>query len=119
MNTKVLARKRRHIRIRKRVFGTPERPRMSIYRSLKHIYAQIIDDTKGHTLMSASTLDKEFKEEKGHKGNVEMAKKVGKAIAERALKAGIKKVVMDRGGYKYHGCVKAFAEAARDAGLEF
>lgn len=119
MNIKELARERRHARIRKRVFGTAERPRLSVFRSLNHIYAQIIDDTKGHTIVSASTLDKEFKEEKGHKGNVAMAKKVGQLLASKASKSGIKSVVFDRGGYKYHGCIKALAEAAREGGLEF
>lgn len=119
MNIKELARQRRHKRVRKKVYGTAERPRLSVYRSLNHIYAQLIDDTKGHTLVSASTLDKEFSNEKGHKGNVAMAKKVGKLIAEKAVAAGIKMVVFDRGGYKYHGCIKALAEAAREGGLEF
>lgn len=119
MNIKEVARKRRHARIRKRVFGTAERPRISVFRSLNHIYAQIIDDTKGRTLVSASTLDREFKEEKGHKGNVATAKKIGQLLALKAAKAGIKSVVFDRGGYKYHGCIKALAEAAREGGLEF
>ena len=119
MKIKELAKKRRHIRIRKRVSGTSERPRLSIYRSLNHIYAQIIDDTRGHTLISASTLDKDFQEYKGHRGSVEAAKKVGNIIAEKALKSGIKKVVFDRGGYKYHGCIKALADTAREGGLEF
>jgi len=119
VNTKELSRQRRHHRIRKKVFGTAEKPRMSVYRSLNHIYAQIIDDTKGHTLVSASTLDKELKDEKGNKGNVAMAKKVGSLIALRAIRAGIKKAAFDRGGYKYHGCIKAIADAAREGGLEF
>lgn len=119
MKIKEIARNRRHIRIRKKVVGTSERPRLSIYRSLNHIYAQIINDTTGHTIVSASTLDKEFKEHKGHKGNLEAAKKVGSLIAERALRSGIKRVVFDRGGYKYHGSIKALADAAREGGLEF
>jgi large subunit ribosomal protein L18 len=119
VNIKELARKRRHERIRKKVFGTAERPRLSIFKSLNHIYAQLIDDTKGHTIVSASTLDKELKNEKGHHGNINMAKKVGQLIAERAIKAGIKRVVFDRGGYKYHGSIKALAESARESGLEF
>lgn len=90
-----------------------------MFRSLNHIYAQIIDDTKGHTLVSASTLEKELRELPGHKGNKEFAMKVGELIAERALKAGITKVVFDRAGYKYHGCVKALADAARQKGLQF
>lgn len=117
--SKVEGRLRRHKRIRKKVFGTSERPRLSVYRSLNHIYAQIIDDTKGHTYVSASSLDKEFKDINSHKGNVKMAKFVGELIAKRALEKGIKKVVFDRSGYIYHGCVRALAEAAREAGLEF
>lgn len=119
MNIKELARKRRHARLRKKVFGTPERPRLSVRRSLNHMYAQIVDDTKGHTLVFASTLDKDIREESGHKGNVTMAKKVGQLLASKATKAGIKSVIFDRGGYKYHGCIKALAEAVRESGLEF
>lgn len=110
---------RRHKRIRKKVFGTPERPRLSVYRSNNNIYAQVIDDSSGRTLVAASTLDKDFKGYTGHKGNVEAAKRVGELIAKRALTVGIKKVVFDRGGYLYHGSIKALAEAARGAGLEF
>ena len=113
------ARIRRHERIRKEVSGTPERPRLSVYRSLNHIYAQIIDDSRGSTLVAVSTLDKDFSSEKGHKGNVSMAKKVGQLIAKRALEKGLKKVVFDRSGYLYHGRVRALAEGAREAGLEF
>jgi len=119
LRDKTELRDRRRQRIRKKVFGTSERPRLCIFRSLNHIYAQIIDDTKGHTLVAASTLDKEFKDLKGHKGNKEFAKKVGELIAERAIKLGITKVVFDRAGYKYHGCVKALADAARERGLQF
>ncbi|MGB9668188.1 MAG: 50S ribosomal protein L18 [Thermosulfidibacteraceae bacterium] len=115
---KVGRRKRRHLRIRKKIFGTPERPRLVVYRSLKHIYAQIIDDTIGHTLVSASSLDKEFPKDK-RGSNKEGARIVGEMIAKRALEKGIKKVVFDRGGYKYHGRVKELAEAARKVGLEF
>lgn len=111
--------KRRHVRIRKKVFGTPERLRLSVYRSLNHIYAQIIDDTKGQTLATASSLDKEIKEEKSHKGNIPTAKKVGELIAKRALEKGIRKIVFDRSGYIYHGSIKALADASREAGLEF
>jgi len=114
-----LARQRRHIRIRKQVFGTAEKPRLSVYKSLKHIYAQIIDDTRGHALVFASTLDKDAGDEKKNKSNVEMAKRIGRMLAERAKGAGIKKVVFDRGGYKYHGCIKFLAESAREGGLEF
>lgn len=119
MRAKIELRERRRQRIRKKVFGTPERPRLCIFRSLNHIYAQIIDDTKGHTLVAASTLDKELKNLKGHKGNKEFAKKIGELIAERAIKLGITRVVFDRAGYKYHGCVKALADAARERGLQF
>ncbi|NOX20949.1 MAG: 50S ribosomal protein L18 [Nitrospirae bacterium] len=117
--TKREARIRRHRRIRKKVFGTPERPRLSVYGSLKHMYAQIIDDMKGHTLVAASTLDKEIRGEIKHGGNVEAAKRVGQLIAKRAVEKGIKKVVFDRGGFRYHGRIKALADAAREAGLEF
>lgn len=112
-------RERRHKRIRKKVFGVPGRLRLSAYRSLNHIYAQIIDDFKGHTVVSASSVDKELREKKSHKGNVETAKQIGELIAKRALEKGIKKVVFDRGGYLYHGRIKALADAARGAGLEF
>ncbi len=115
---KVYNRKKRHQRIRKRVFGTSERPRLSVFRSNYNIYAQIIDDNKGVTLISASTLDKELKELRGKK-SIEAAKKVGKLIAAKALKKGIKAVVFDRGGFRYHGRIKALAEAAREEGLEF
>ena len=117
--TKRQARIRRHRRVRKKVFGTLERPRLSVYGSLNHIYAQIIDDMKGHTLVAASTLDKELKTEIKHGGNVESAKKVGQLIAKRAVEKGIKKVVFDRGGFRYHGRIKALADAAREGGLEF
>ncbi len=113
------ARNRRHKRIRKQVQGTSERPRLSVYRSLSHMYAQIIDDTKGNTIVAVSTVDKDFKSEKGHKGNVSTAKKVGQLVAKKALEKGLKKVVFDRGGYLYHGRVKALADGAREAGLEF
>ncbi|MEW6570806.1 MAG: 50S ribosomal protein L18 [Nitrospirota bacterium] len=114
-----LGRDRRHKRIRKKIFGSSDRLRLSVYRSLNHVYAQLIDDSKGQTVVSASSLDKEFKDVQTHKGNVTMAKKVGQLIARRALEKGFKKVVLDRGGYLYHGSVKALAEAAREAGLQF
>jgi len=117
--SKVESRERRHKRTRKKVFGNHERLRLSVYPSLKHIYAQIIDDVKGQTLVAASSLDKGFKEKKSHKGNVETAKQVGLVLAKRASEKGIKKVVFDRGGYLYHGRLKALAEAAREEGLEF
>jgi len=113
------ARERRHTRVRKKVFGSPERLRLSVYPSLNHIYAQIIDDTEGHTIAAASSLDKEFKDKKSHKGNVTMAREVGMLIAKKALEKGIKRVVFDRGGYLYHGRVKALTGAAREGGLEF
>lgn len=113
------SRLKRHLRIRKKVTGTAERPRLSVYRSLNNIYAQIIDDVKGVTLVSASTLDKELKEQLGHGGNKESAKLVGALVAKRAMEAGVKRVVFDRGGYIYHGRVLELADAAREAGLEF
>ena len=112
-------RQRVHARVRTRVTGTPERPRLSVYRSVGHIYAQVIDDRSSRTLVSASSIDKEVKKGLKGGGNVSSAKAVGKVIAERAKAAGIVKVVFDRGGYKYHGRVKALADAAREAGLQF
>lgn len=112
------ARLRRHKRIRKKVFGTQERPRLCVFRSLRHIYAQIIDDEIGHTLCSASTLDEEIRKMSDNKRKTELAKEVGRLIAKRALALGITKVVFDRGGYKYHGRVKALAEGAREGGLQ-
>lgn len=106
----------RHARVRKKISGTPERPRLSVYKSLTGIYAQIIDDVNGKTLVAASTLDKEVKTKAS---NIEAAKEVGALVAKRATKAGIKTIVFDRGGYQYHGKVKALAEAAREGGLEF
>jgi len=108
-------RQRIHARIRAKLAGTAERPRLNVYRSLNHVYAQVVDDQKGETLVSASTL--EAKSKTG--GNVAAAREIGKAIAEKAVAKGIKQVVFDRGGYLYHGRVKALAEAARAAGLEF
>lgn len=110
-------RQRIHTRIRRRIAGTAERPRLAVFRSLKHIYAQLIDDTKGHTIVSASSHEKNSPV--GNGGNLAGAKALGKVIAERALEKGVKKVVFDRGGYLFHGRVKAVAEAAREAGLEF
>lgn len=114
-----LLREVRHARIRKKVVGTPEHPRLGVSRSLNNIYAQIINDEEGRTLVSASTLDKEIRDSLNSRGSVEAAKEVGKLIAKRAKKKRIKQVVFDRGGYKYHGRVKALAEAARAGGLEF
>jgi large subunit ribosomal protein L18 len=112
-------RKRIHDRVRTRVSGTPERPRLCVYRSVGHIYVQVIDDRSGRTLVSASSVDKETKKNLKGGGNIASAKAVGKFIAERAKAAGVSKVVFDRGGYKYHGRVKALADAAREAGLQF
>ncbi len=105
--------------MRKKVRGTEERPRLNVYRSLKHMYAQIIVDTRGETLVSASTLSKELRGKLKSTGNVEAAKEVGRLIAKKALEKGIKKVVFDRNGFLYHGRVKAVAEGAREGGLEF
>jgi large subunit ribosomal protein L18 len=110
---------KRHRRVRARVQGTAERPRLSVFRSLRHIYAQVIDDTAGRTMLSASTLDPEVREQLGESSKAEQGKLVGELLAKRALQVGIKQVVFDRGGYKYHGRVKAVAEAARAGGLEF
>lgn len=114
-NPTYLARKRRQARVRKRLSGTAERPRLNVFRSLNHIYAQVIDDTNGVTLVAASSLE----EKKSEKSKVEEAATVGKLVAERAQEVGITQVVFDRGGYKYHGRVKALAEASREAGLKF
>ena len=111
-----LERTRRHARVRTKVSGTAERPRLCVYRSNTNLYAQIIDDVAGNTLVAASTLDKEVKTKKS---NVEAAKEVGALIAKKAVAKNIKTVVFDRGGYIYHGVVKALAEAAREGGLEF
>ncbi|MFQ5965437.1 MAG: 50S ribosomal protein L18 [Candidatus Scalinduaceae bacterium] len=105
--------------IRKRVFGVKEKPRLSVYRSLKNIYSQLIDDSTGRTLASASTLSKDIKERFPYGGNKKVAELVGQKIAEEAKKAGINKVVFDRGGYKYHGRIKALADGAREKGLIF
>ncbi|KAL6294066.1 50S ribosomal protein L18, chloroplastic-like [Prunus avium] len=111
----------RHIRIRKKVEGTPERPRLAVFRSNKHIYAQVIDDTKMHTLASASTMQKPISEEFDYTAGptIEVAKKVGEVIAKSCLEKGITKVAFDRGGYPYHGRVEALADAAREHGLQF
>ncbi|MDP9337247.1 MAG: 50S ribosomal protein L18 [Acidobacteriota bacterium] len=114
-----LHRKRVHDRVRTKVSGTTERPRLCVYRSLGHIYAQVIDDRTGNTLVSASSVDGETKKNLKTGGNIAAAKVIGKSVAERAKAAGVHKVVFDRGGYKYHGRVKALADAAREAGLQF
>lgn len=110
---------RRHMRVRKRVKGTAERPRMAVYRSLEHIYVQVIDDVKGQTLVSASTIDAELRKQVEGKKKSEAARLVGQAIAVRARQAGVTRVVFDRGGSQYQGRIKALADAAREAGLEF
>jgi large subunit ribosomal protein L18 len=112
-------RQRRHRRVRVQVHGTAERPRLNVYRSLRHIYAQLVDDTVGRTLASAGTLDAELRQGLGELKKTEQAKLVGQLLAKRALEKGVKQVVFDRGGYKYHGRVKALAEGARSAGLQF
>ncbi len=118
MGTKLTTAQRRTNRVRRQLKKVANgRPRLSIYRSSENIYAQVIDDLKGHTLASASTLEKDFKGDKG--SNVAAATQIGKLIAERATKAGVKEVIFDRGGYIYHGRVKALAEAAREGGLQF
>jgi large subunit ribosomal protein L18 len=117
--TGTLARKRRHARVRRRVSGTPERPRLNVFRSSSHIYAQVIDDVAGRTLAAASDLDAPLAAETSGKNKTERAVAVGKAVAERAKAAGVEKVVFDRGGYQYHGRVRALANAAREAGLGF
>jgi len=109
-------RDRIHKRIRHRLAGTPERPRLAVFRSLNHIYAQVIDDQQGHTVVAAASTEKDLR---GKGGNVEGAKLIGRRVAERAKDKGITRVVFDRGGYLYHGRVKALADAAREAGLEF
>jgi large subunit ribosomal protein L18 len=119
MVSKDEARRRVHVRIRTRLSGRVQMPRLSVFRSLNHIYAQIVDDTRGQTLVSASTRDKEVRTTLKTGGNVAAAKVVGQALAKRATAAGIARVVFDRGGYAYHGRVKALADAAREAGLKF
>ncbi|HLC34700.1 MAG TPA: 50S ribosomal protein L18 [Anaerolineales bacterium] len=113
------ARQRRHIRVRQRVDGTAGRPRLSVFRSLQHIYAQVIDDSRGHTLVAASTLEPALRDRVDGMSKVAQAQLVGTTLAERALAAGVRAVVFDRGGYLYHGRVKAVADAARQAGLQF
>ena len=114
-----VARLRRHRRVRKRVVGTSERPRLNVIRSLSHIYAQVIDDSQGHTLVSASTFDPEVEAQLRGLTKTEQASVVGRVLAERALSQGVSRVVFDRGGYAYHGRVRALADAAREGGLEF
>lgn len=117
--TRSIARERRHIRVRKHVSGTTNRPRLNVYKSLTGIYAQIIDDTEGNTLISASTIDKELREKMKGLKKIEQAKAIGQAVAERAKSKGISTVVFDRGGFRYVGRVKALADGAREGGLQF
>jgi large subunit ribosomal protein L18 len=117
--SRLISRKKRHRRVRTRVSGTPERPRLNVFRSSKHIYAQVIDDLSGRTMAAASSLDPTLRKEIPHGGNKEAARKVGALVADRAVDQGIKEVVFDRGGYLYHGRVKELAEGAREKGLIF
>ncbi len=119
MRIKRTLRERRHLSVRKRVHGTAERPRLGVFRSSKHIYAQLIDDEVGATLAAASTLDKEFSLEAGSTASKAAAKEVGRLVAKRAVEKGIKRVVFDRGGFLYHGRIASLADGAREGGLEF
>lgn len=116
---KVIARARRHRRVRRKVTGTPECPRLNVFRSNRHIYAQIVDDQAGASLVSASSLDADARKEATDGLNIEMAKRVGKLLAARAIEARVRRVVFDRGGYLFHGRVKALADSAREGGLKF
>ncbi len=116
---RAIARERRHARVRKNLFGTSQRPRLNVFKSLSGIYAQIIDDMEGNTLVSASTVDKELREKVKGMKKIEQAKVIGKAVAERAKSKGISAVVFDRGGFRYTGRVKALADGAREGGLQF
>jgi large subunit ribosomal protein L18 len=118
-NQRQVARLRRKVSIRKRISGTAERPRLTVFRSAQHTYAQLIDDDAGRTLVAASTLSPELKDHEGHRGNREAARAVGRLLAQKALAAEIEAVVFDRNGYLYHGRVKALADEAREAGLKF
>src|SRR5947208_4580644 len=119
MDKKHELRVQRHRRVRKKVTGTSARPRLAVFRSLQHIYAQVIDDTHGHTLAAASTLDPDLRKSLKTGGDIEAAKAVGKLLGERAREKGVEKVVFDRGGFMYHGRVQSLADAAREAGLQF
>jgi large subunit ribosomal protein L18 len=118
VNQKIERRFRRKKRVRKKIYGTPERPRLTVFRSLRHIYAQLIDDTTGVTVAEASTRSKELSGRGAYGGNISAASQVGKLLGERALTKGIKQATLDRNGYRYHGRVKALADAAREAGLK-
>ena len=117
--TRTEARKRRHMRVRRKVSGTAARPRLNVYRSLKNVNVQLIDDQAGHTIVSASTMEGDLQEVLADKLKVEQAKEIGKVVAERAKAAGIERVVFDRGGYRYHGRVRAVADGSREGGLVF
>jgi large subunit ribosomal protein L18 len=119
MAMQVVGRERRKLRIRRQISGTPERPRLSVFRSARHIYAQVVNDVDGKTLAHASTLSRDVRNDVGESNKVDAAKKVGSAIAKLLLAKGIEKVVFDRSGYLYHGRVQALADAAREAGLKF
>jgi len=119
MTSKMSGRQRRHLRLRKNVKGTAERPRLNVRRSLKNIFVQIVDDAQGKTLLSASTADKDFRQKMAYGGNVKAAALLGDVVAQKARGGQISRVVFDRGGYDYHGRIKAFADAARKGGLEF
>ena len=119
LNLRTQSRIKRKKRIRKKVFGTPERPRLCVFRSSRHIYAQVIDDTRSHTLVAASTVEKVGKKSAETEGKTNSAHQIGKLIAQRAIDQGIKKVVFDRNGFLYHGRVKAVSDGAREGGLEF
>jgi large subunit ribosomal protein L18 len=118
-NSRSVARERRHLRVRKTVFGVTDRPRLCVFRSTNEIYAQVIDDVDGRTLVSASTIDTELRKKSDDKKKIDQARMVGKAVAERAKSKGIETVVFDRGGFRYTGRVKALAEGAREGGLQF
>ena len=118
-SSRAVARKRRHVRVRRKVHGTAERPRLNVYRSLEHIYAQVINDDAGHTICAASTVSGDIRSDIAALSKVEQAKAVGKAIAERARSQGIEQIVFDRGGFPYHGRIQALAEGSREGGLVF
>ena len=118
-NSRLISRKKRHRRVRTKISGTPQRPRLNVFRSSKHIYAQVIDDQSGNTMVAASSLDPQLRTDLSRGSDKEAARKVGKLLGQRAADQGIKEVVFDRGGYLYHGRIKELAEGAREAGLNF
>ena len=117
--TRSAARERRHSRVRKNLYGTSDRPRLNVFRSLTDIYAQVVDDKAGHTMVAASSIDQELRKKMAGKSKTDQARLVGQTLAERAIAKGIQRVIFDRGGYRYYGRVKALADGARDGGLEF